>query len=106
MTGCPNGCARPYMAELGFVGKRPSVYALYLGGNEEHACRVCTIEAVSTNCLRNSAVSLPASRPSATTASASGISARASCGPSRMQPNFNGGFNDCRRDWTGQRDVA
>ena len=25
MTGCPNGCARPYMAELGFVGKRPSV---------------------------------------------------------------------------------
>ena len=35
MTGCPNGCARPYMAELGFVGRRPNMYALYLGGNEE-----------------------------------------------------------------------
>ena len=35
MTGCPNGCARPYMAELGFVGRRANIYALYLGGNEE-----------------------------------------------------------------------
>jgi sulfite reductase (ferredoxin) len=26
MTGCPNGCARPYMAELGFVGDGPSSY--------------------------------------------------------------------------------
>ena len=34
MTGCPNGCARPYMAELGFVGKAPGKYNLYLGGNE------------------------------------------------------------------------
>lgn len=34
MTGCPNGCARPYMAELGFVGKAPNKYQLYLGGNE------------------------------------------------------------------------
>src|SRR5207302_10063221 len=34
MTGCPNGCARPYMAEIGFVGKAPSKYQLYLGGNE------------------------------------------------------------------------
>jgi sulfite reductase (NADPH) hemoprotein beta-component len=33
MTGCPNGCARPYMAELGFVGKAPNKYQLYLGGN-------------------------------------------------------------------------
>ena len=35
MTGCPNGCARPYMAELGFVGRSPKKYAIYLGGNEE-----------------------------------------------------------------------
>ena len=34
MTGCPNGCARPYMAEIGFVGKSPGKYQVYLGGNE------------------------------------------------------------------------
>ncbi len=34
MTGCPNGCARPFMAELAFVGKAPNKYQLYLGGNE------------------------------------------------------------------------
>jgi sulfite reductase (NADPH) hemoprotein beta-component len=33
-TGCPNGCARPYMAEIGFVGKAPNKYQIYLGGNE------------------------------------------------------------------------
>ena len=33
MTGCPNGCARPYMAEIGFVGKGPGRYQLWLGGN-------------------------------------------------------------------------
>ncbi|WP_395376331.1 NADPH-dependent assimilatory sulfite reductase hemoprotein subunit [Marinicella sp. W31] len=33
MTGCPNGCARPYMAELGFVGKGPGKYNMYLGGD-------------------------------------------------------------------------
>ncbi|MBV8456164.1 MAG: sulfite reductase, partial [Acetobacteraceae bacterium] len=32
MTGCPNGCARPYLAEIGLVGVRPGVYNLYLGG--------------------------------------------------------------------------
>ncbi|MAM59383.1 MAG: sulfite reductase [Salinicola sp.] len=32
MTGCPNGCARPYLAEIGFVGKAPGRYNLYLGG--------------------------------------------------------------------------
>ena len=32
-TGCPNGCARPYMAEIGFVGKAPGRYQLWLGGN-------------------------------------------------------------------------
>jgi sulfite reductase (NADPH) hemoprotein beta-component len=34
MTGCPNGCARPYMAELAFVGKAPGKYQIYLGGNQ------------------------------------------------------------------------
>ena len=31
ITGCPNGCARPYLAEIGFVGKAPNKFALYLG---------------------------------------------------------------------------
>ena len=32
VTGCPNGCARPYLAEIGLVGKNPGRYNLYLGG--------------------------------------------------------------------------
>ena len=32
MTGCPNGCARPFIAEIGFVGRGPSAYNVYLGG--------------------------------------------------------------------------
>ena len=31
MTGCPNGCARPYLGEIGLVGKSPGRYNLYLG---------------------------------------------------------------------------
>jgi sulfite reductase (NADPH) hemoprotein beta-component len=31
MTGCPNGCARPYISEIGVVGKGPGRYNLYLG---------------------------------------------------------------------------
>jgi len=33
MTGCPNGCARPYLAEIGLVGKAPGRYNLYLGAD-------------------------------------------------------------------------
>ncbi len=32
MTGCPNGCARPYLAEIALVGRAPGLYHLYLGG--------------------------------------------------------------------------
>ncbi len=32
-TGCPNGCARPYIAEIAFVGKAPGRYQVWLGGN-------------------------------------------------------------------------
>ncbi|KAF9258888.1 sulphite reductase hemo protein, beta subunit [Marasmius fiardii PR-910] len=32
MTGCPNGCARPYIAEIAFVGKAPGQYLMLLGG--------------------------------------------------------------------------
>jgi sulfite reductase (NADPH) hemoprotein beta-component len=33
MTGCPNGCARPFVAEMGLVGKGPGRYNLMLGGD-------------------------------------------------------------------------
>jgi sulfite reductase (NADPH) hemoprotein beta-component len=32
MTGCPNGCARPYIAEIGLTGRAPGKYNLYIGG--------------------------------------------------------------------------
>ncbi|BCX12642.1 MAG: sulfite reductase subunit beta [Thermosynechococcus sp.] len=35
MTGCPNGCARPYLAELGFVGIVPGAYQIWLGGSPD-----------------------------------------------------------------------
>jgi len=35
MTGCPNGCARPYMAELALVGSGSSQYQLWLGGTPD-----------------------------------------------------------------------
>jgi sulfite reductase (NADPH) hemoprotein beta-component len=37
MTGCPNGCARPYLAEIGLVGKGPGRYNLYLGASFDGA---------------------------------------------------------------------
>jgi sulfite reductase (ferredoxin) len=35
MTGCPNGCARPYVADIGLVGRTAGKYNIYLGGNPE-----------------------------------------------------------------------
>ncbi|KAL9248367.1 hypothetical protein vseg_021696 [Gypsophila vaccaria] len=37
ITGCPNGCARPYMAELGLVGDGPNSYQIWLGGTPNQA---------------------------------------------------------------------
>src|SRR5579872_4004506 len=34
MTGCPNGCARSSMAEIGFIGRSPNKYQILFGGNE------------------------------------------------------------------------
>ena len=34
VTGCPNGCARPYLADIGLIGKAPGRYALRLGGGD------------------------------------------------------------------------
>jgi sulfite reductase beta subunit-like hemoprotein len=33
MSGCPNGCARPYNADFAFVGRSPGKYAVYVGGS-------------------------------------------------------------------------
>lgn len=33
MTGCPNGCARPYLAEIGLVGQGPDAYQIWLGAD-------------------------------------------------------------------------
>ncbi len=33
MTGCPNGCGRPYNADIGLVGRAPGKYALFIGGS-------------------------------------------------------------------------
>jgi len=33
MTGCPNGCARPYDSEIGFIGTAPGKYNLMLGAD-------------------------------------------------------------------------
>ena len=33
MTGCPNGCVRPYNADFAFVGRSPGQYAVYIGGS-------------------------------------------------------------------------
>ncbi|MEO0366612.1 MAG: sulfite reductase, partial [Pseudomonadota bacterium] len=35
VTGCPNGCARPFVAEIALVGKAPGHYNLYLGGRHD-----------------------------------------------------------------------
>lgn len=35
MTGCPNGCARPYTPDIGLVGKARGKYTVYLGGNAQ-----------------------------------------------------------------------
>lgn len=34
MTGCPNGCARPYMGDIGIVGRSKNIYNIYLGGDQ------------------------------------------------------------------------
>ncbi|MGA2176853.1 MAG: NADPH-dependent assimilatory sulfite reductase hemoprotein subunit [Verrucomicrobiota bacterium] len=54
MTGCPNGCARPYTAELALVGKAPGKYQLYLGGNQP-GTRLCRLykESVKSEDLVN-----------------------------------------------------
>ncbi len=49
ITGCPNGCARPYLGEVALVGKAPGRYNLFLGGDGKgHASQ----HAVPRECRR------------------------------------------------------
>jgi len=45
-TGCPNGCARPYMAEIAFVGSGPNAYQLWLGGSPNQAERTAVATSI------------------------------------------------------------
>ena len=55
ITGCPNGCGRPYLAEIALVGRAPGRYALFLGGgltgerlNELYAANLGEAEILAT----------------------------------------------------------
>lgn len=48
MTGCPNGCARPYMGDIGFVGRTKDVYNVYVGGDRPNT-RMNTLYAPSVH---------------------------------------------------------
>ena len=48
MTGCPNGCARPYMGDIGFVGRTKDVYNVYVGGDQPNT-RMNTLYAPSVH---------------------------------------------------------
>ena len=47
-TGCPNGCARPYMAEIAFVGSGPNAYQLWLGGSPDQVTLTLTLTLTPT----------------------------------------------------------
>lgn len=48
MTGCPNGCARPYMGDVGFIGRSKDLYNIHLGGDWNNT-RLNTLYAQSVN---------------------------------------------------------
>lgn len=48
ITGCPNGCARPYLAEVALTGRAPGLYNLYLGGSY-HGDRLNRLYASNVN---------------------------------------------------------
>lgn len=48
ITGCPNGCARPYLAEVALTGRAPGLYNLYLGGSF-HGDRLNKLYAANLN---------------------------------------------------------
>jgi sulfite reductase (ferredoxin) len=54
MTGCPNGCARPFMGDIGFVGRSKDLYNIYVGGDRENTrMNLLYAETVPTRRLRH-----------------------------------------------------
>lgn len=58
MTGCPNGCARPYMGDIGFVGRTKDIYNVYIGGDWANT-RLNTLYALSIPLARLAATIRP-----------------------------------------------
>jgi sulfite reductase (NADPH) hemoprotein beta-component len=89
VTGCPNGCARPYLAEIGLVGKAPNKYALYLGAsyNGTRLNRLVSPSVTIDDAVTSSRRSSNATPSNATTAKASATFATASS--SRRTPTFH-----------------
>lgn len=58
MTGCPNGCARPYMGDIGFVGRTKDIYNVYIGGDWANT-RLNTLYAASVPLARLAATIRP-----------------------------------------------
>lgn len=48
VTGCPNGCARPFLGEIALTGRAPGIYNLYLGGSF-HGDRLAKLYASNVN---------------------------------------------------------
>jgi sulfite reductase (ferredoxin) len=48
MSGCPNGCARPYMGDIGFVGRSKDLYNIYVGGDWQNT-RLTTLYAAAVS---------------------------------------------------------
>ena len=68
ITGCPNGCARPYTGDIGIVGRVPGFYALFVGGDFEGtrlnaaARRQGAARTASPRCSTRSSRSIAATR--------------------------------------------
>lgn len=79
MTGCPNGCARPYIAELGFVGDGPNSYQVRLA--RRAAPRAVCVRAAGAHAALAAATCHAACQrcSSASTASCAHSCARAAC---------------------------
>ena len=58
MTGCPNGCARPFMGDIGFVGRSKDLYNIYIGGDWSNT-RLNTLYATSIRTEQTTATLRP-----------------------------------------------
>ena len=84
MTGCPNGCARPYTAEIGIVGRTKKTYDLYVGGSTagDRLAQPSAPTSVSTTSRRRCARSSRATPPIA----AAGDRPSSATGPRPQRP--------------------